>query len=87
LKKLFTLAALAALLGIGGLLIYLEASAIDLPCEQAEMWCADCQGGFSIDYCWDGGQHIYCYFWCTDFSQNCWHWSWPGPVYQICTLT
>jgi hypothetical protein len=67
-------------------IIYLEASSIDLPCMQAENWCeVDCLGDFSYGDCWDYGGHRYCYFYCS-FEGFCYHWS-GSPVYALCTFS
>jgi hypothetical protein len=83
--KYWSALSLALLIGLGLTLVYLEASRIDLPCEQAQYRCeVGCFGDFSIDYCWDSGQHTYCYFWCY-WSDHCIYWS-ENPVHQVCTF-
>jgi hypothetical protein len=84
-KKLSAIVSITLLAMTGIVLVYLEALSTDLPCMQAENWCDDCQGSFSLVDCWDYGAHRYCYFYCF-FSGDCWHWSgYSSPVYEVCT--
>ena len=65
-KNPLQLILLVSLVAIGVLLIYLEVQASDYPCISAEFYCtSQCGANFSIDYCYQVGQHIVCWFWCT----------------------
>ena len=77
-------AALLILLVMAGVfLVYQEAQARPVMCVYAEYWCtAQCQGSFSIDYCYEEGAHLYCWFICTFSSNQC---GWTPPyVYAQC---
>ena len=86
-KISFPVALLGLLVFVGVLLIYLEASASDLPCTNAEFYCVNqCGANFAIDYCYQAQQHVVCWFWCTiDYpgqpKPGC---GWNIPVYAQC---
>lgn len=83
-KKYVVGIAMISLLSTGAILVYLEASAIPLLCDVVSDRCGfACLGEFSIDYCWEGENHISCYFWCYFNPSNCTWWT-QSPVYELC---